>query len=93
MAVEQQRREVYFSGHVQGVGFRFTAQRVAGRHDVTGFVRNMPDGRVQLVVEGQRVEIGRFLDDLARTMQDHIRKTTIQEDKPTGRFQSFSIRY
>ena len=93
MAAEHQRREVYFSGHVQGVGFRFTAQRVAGRHDVTGFVRNMPDGRVQLVVEGQRAEIARFVDDLTRTMQDHIHKTTIQEEKPTGRFQSFSIRY
>ncbi len=93
MAADQQRREVFFSGHVQGVGFRYTTQRVAGRHDVTGFVRNMPDGRVEVVVEGQRPEIERFLDDLSRTMGGYIHKTTIQEEKPTGRFNGFSIRY
>ena len=45
------RREVYFSGQVQGVGFRYTVMRIASTLEVTGHVRNLPDGRVQLIAE------------------------------------------
>ena len=46
------RRHCYFSGRVQGVGFRYTSRNIAINYDVTGFVRNLPDGRVELVAEG-----------------------------------------
>ena len=46
------RRTSHFSGHVQGVGFRYTVQDLAADFDVRGYVRNLPDGRVELVVEG-----------------------------------------
>ena len=47
------RRRVYFSGRVQGVGFRFTCQSLARGFEVAGYVRNLPDGRVELVAEGE----------------------------------------
>ena len=56
------QRIVCFSGYVQGVGFRYTTCRIAGAFDVTGTVRNMPDGSVECVVEGETAEIDAFLD-------------------------------
>ena len=45
-------KHIIFKGQVQGVGFRYTTHRVAGRYDVTGFVRNLPDGTVEMLVQG-----------------------------------------
>ena len=63
-----ERREVYFSGGVQGVGFRYTTERLAARFDVRGFVQNLGDGRVLLVVEGRPEEIDRFVAAVHRAM-------------------------
>ena len=54
------RVRIFYSGHVQGVGFRYTAKTVAAGYDVTGLVRNLPDGRVELVAEGAREELDAF---------------------------------
>jgi acylphosphatase len=51
---------IFYSGHVQGVGFRFTAKTVAAGFEVTGTVRNLPDGRVELTAEGARAELEAF---------------------------------
>ena len=51
---------VLFSGHVQGVGFRYTARTVAAGFEITGTIRNLPDGRVELVAEGLRDELEAF---------------------------------
>jgi acylphosphatase len=59
---EQQRCEVFYAGRVQGVGFRYTVRSLAAGFHVTGFVRNLSDGRVHLVVEGKPTEIKQFLD-------------------------------
>ena len=59
---DRQRCEIYYSGRVQGVGFRYTVRSIAGRFAVTGFVKNLRDGRVQLVAEGLAEEIQRFLE-------------------------------
>ena len=53
------------SGEVQGVGFRFFAQRAAARHQVVGYVRNLPDGRVEALAEGPRENVEAFKHDLA----------------------------
>lgn len=89
----QQRRELYYSGHVQGVGFRYTACRIAQGYQVTGFVRNLSDRRVHLVVEGPSDEIDRFLDELSGKMSDFIRNVVIDRLAPSGGFQSFSIQH
>jgi acylphosphatase len=88
-----QRREVFYSGNVQGVGFRYTTQHLARRHEVTGFVRNLPDRRVQVVVEGDAAEIRAFLDDVSRTMDHYIRKAEVRETDATGEFGGFEVRF
>ncbi len=50
-------RKFLISGEVQGVGYRFFAQRAAARHQVVGYVRNLPDGRVEAVAEGERQSV------------------------------------
>jgi acylphosphatase len=88
-----QRREIYYSGSVQGVGFRYTTCHLASRHQVSGFVRNLPDRRVQVVVEGTLSEIRALMDDIARSMEGYIRKTEVRDLDATGEFQGFGIRY
>ena len=81
-------REVWYSGHVQGVGFRYTVLALARRSDVTGYVRNLPDGRVHLVVEGDVHELDEFLEALAERMQGYIRDTL--HGPSTGDWGSFA---
>lgn len=88
-----ERRTVLYSGRVQGVGFRYTVHRLAHDYDVTGFVKNLPDGRVHLVVEGQMDEMNRFLEDVARTMSGYIRDTAEDIAPATGQFGDFTIRF
>ena len=56
-----QRVTVFYSGRVQGVGFRVTVRQLACGYDVIGTVRNLPDGRVELIAEGQLAELEAFL--------------------------------
>jgi len=88
-----ERRHVFYSGHVQGVGFRYTATRVASEFRVTGFVRNLPDGRVELVAEGEPAELGRLLDRIAEVMERHITNSEIRSGEATGEFADFDIRF
>jgi acylphosphatase len=87
------RRACYFSGRVQGVGFRYTAQNIAMQHDVGGYVRNLPDGRVELVLEGPDSEMDMIVEELRRRMECHIRGTQLDESAATGEFERFSIKY
>ena len=80
------------SGEVQGVGFRFFAQRAAARHQVVGYVRNLPDGRVEVLAEGIPEGIEGFKHDLAAGPQ-HARVEQVEELnlEPTGRYPTFRI--
>ena len=91
--MERVRKHIYYHGSVQGVGFRFTTVRVANRYAVTGFVRNLSDGRVDVVVEGKAKEIEAFLADLADSMQGYIRNTRIHDEPYTGEFHRFDVRF
>ena len=62
-----QRVTVLYSGRVQGVGFRATIRHLACGYDVTGFVRNLPDGRVELIAEGAKPELKAFLEGIAES--------------------------
>jgi acylphosphatase len=59
-ASNRRRMTVFFAGRVQGVGFRYTARTVAAGFELTGIIRNLPDGRVELVAEGERAELDAF---------------------------------
>lgn len=88
-----ERREVHYSGWVQGVGFRYTVRRIAGGHNVVGYVRNLRDGRVQLVVEARPQEIDEYLAEIAQTMARYIESVEVQTSKVTGEFVGFDIRF
>ena len=85
-------RHYLISGEVQGVGFRFFAQRVAARHQVVGYVRNLEDGRVEAHAEGSPEGIEGFKHDLAAG-PGHARVEQVEEIsvEPTGRYSTFRI--
>jgi acylphosphatase len=85
-------KRVYYSGHVQGVGFRYTAQRLASRYAVAGYVRNRSDGRVELVAEGEAEEVDAFLGDVARQMAGYVENTSATDETPGG-LQGFHVRH
>lgn len=85
-------RHYLVSGEVQGVGFRFFAQRVAARHQVVGYVRNLADGRVEVLAEGTPEGVEGFKHDLAAGPQ-YSRVEQVEElsVEPTGRYPTFRI--
>ena len=85
-------RRYVVSGEVQGVGFRFFTQRVAARHQDVGYVRNLPDGRVEAHAEGTPESVEGFKHDLAAGPQ-HARVEQVEEVsvEPTGRYPTFRI--
>ena len=85
-------RRFFISGDVQGVGFRFFAQRAAARHQVVGFVRNLDDGRVEALAEGPPQSVEAFKSELATgprySSVDHFEEITLD---PSGTYSSFRI--
>lgn len=90
---DSEQRAVYFQGHVQGVGFRYTTHRLAGGRDVTGYVRNLEDGRVELIVEGSPGEIARLLEEIREQLGGHIRNEQTDRRPATNQYHSFDIRH
>jgi acylphosphatase len=90
----RERVRVHYSGRVQGVGFRFTAERLARGFAVAGYVRNMPDGRVELVAEGEPDEVDAFLAAVRSEMGGKVHSALADREPPGDPpFDEFSIRY
>lgn len=88
------RRRVFYSGRVQGVGFRATAHRLARRYPVAGFVRNLDDGRVELLAEGEPEAVDGFLAAVGGEFADFIRDVSVvREPPPAEPLEEFSIEY
>jgi acylphosphatase len=85
-------RHVRYTGRVQGVGFRYTAQRLAERYAVGGYVRNLPDSSVELVAEGPAEDVDGFLAAIAQRMAGYVERTDVREQTPGG-YQGFRIRH
>ncbi len=86
------RLTVLYSGHVQGVGFRYTVKQVAMGFEVTGTVRNVPDGRVELVAEGERAELEAFQTAIRdEGLGRLIRLETTSWSEATSTFRGFEI--
>jgi acylphosphatase len=86
------RLRVHFFGEVQGVGFRYTALQVSAGYPVVGFVQNLPNGSVEMVVEGRRDSVDAFVNALGYRMRGHIQRTEIASEPATGDFDGFNIR-
>jgi len=88
-----QRVHIIYSGNVQGVGFRFTAENIALRYGVNGFVRNMYDGGVEVVAEGDKKSLDEFLHVLGGRMDGYVSNVRVEWEPATGEFASFDIRF
>ena len=84
-------RKTHFSGRVQGVGFRYTAGEVAAGFKVAGYVRNLDNGDVELVAQGDEAEVDRFLAALEARMRGYIEGRS-DADEPVREFEAFEIR-
>jgi acylphosphatase len=87
------RRTIFFSGNVQGVGFRYSTSQMARDFAVSGTVRNLLDGRVEVVAEGLPAEVDDFVAKIEETMQSYIEHTTCSDSTARDEFKSFNIRY
>ena len=88
----KKRLKILFSGMVQGVGFRFTAERIARHFDVTGYVRNLPNGKVELIAEGDEEILEDFLKAVSESsMASYIRDIQSEWSEAEGRFKAFGI--
>lgn len=87
-----ERREIYYSGRVQGVGFRYTTLQIATGFRVTGYVENLPDGRVHLVAEGPPEELDRFTRAVLARLGHYIRATEETRTPAAMSFAGFTIR-
>ena len=83
---------ILYSGQVQGVGFRYTVRSVATGFEVTGTVRNLPDGAVELIAEGAREELEAFRQAIRESGLDHfIREEEVAWGEADGEFRGFEI--
>jgi acylphosphatase len=85
-------QRVLYSGLVQGVGFRYTAQSLAASFAVAGYVRNLANGNVELVAQGTAAQVEAFLQAVARKMAAYIGNNTVTEEPP-GNYREFGIRH
>jgi acylphosphatase len=83
---------VFFTGRVQGVGFRYQTLQVAKEFEVAGCVRNLPDGRVQVEAEGRKAEVEAFVTAVEERMTGFIRKTERNGAARAPQFAGFNIR-
>jgi acylphosphatase len=83
---------LFYSGTVQGVGFRYTVRSVSEGFEVTGTVRNLPDGRVELVAEGVKDELDAFRQAIREAGLAHfIRQEEAGWSEASGEFRGFEI--
>jgi len=81
----------WFEGHVQGVGFRYQTVAVAKGFEVTGYVRNLVDGRVHLYAEGEESEVAAFQTEVESELKSYIRETEVKPNFGARTCQNFRI--
>jgi len=86
-------RRMNYRGRVQGVGFRYTTHSIARRFRVDGYVKNLPDGSVELVAAGEEREVAAFLEEVAAAFGNQITSTSCEETSPPAEIVGFRIEY
>ena len=90
--MSRSRLQVYYSGRVQGVGFRYTVKSLSAGYEVTGGVRNLADGRVELIAEGERPELEDFLNGIQESgLGALIRDRQLAWGDARGEYRGFEI--
>jgi acylphosphatase len=86
--------QVFYEGNVQGVGFRYSVRQIAKGFDVTGSIRNLRDGRVELLAAGEEEEVRAFLDAILQSeLRGHIKKHNEAPLADPPAFRGFEIRH
>jgi acylphosphatase len=91
--MSQTARHIIFKGHVQGVGFRYTTQSIASLLPVTGYVRNLPDGSVEAVIQGEEADIQSCLTEIQDQFSGHIRDIDISPMVYNSHLKDFDITF
>lgn len=86
-------KHIIFIGRVQGVGFRFTSFHTANRYKLTGFVRNVPDGTVEMLAQGAADDVNDCIRDIEASFAGYIRETNIEEVPHDPRYAEFKITF
>jgi len=92
----RKRYHLFYSGSVQGVGFRYTARSLAQKNNLVGWVRNLSDGRVELQVQGAPEDLEAYLESLQREFKGYVHKRDIEElpeQAPQSGEEGFRIRF
>jgi acylphosphatase len=91
--IMKKRVHIYYGGRVQGVGFRFTVQRIAERLNISGWVKNLPNREVEIIAEGEQADLREFLLTVKHEMDRYISTDNVQWHDSTGEFKKFNIRF
>lgn len=91
--MSQIAKHIIFIGQVQGVGFRFTAFNMANRCQLTGFVRNLPDGAVEMLVQGPAEIVNGCIQDIEESFSGYIREAKITETPSDPKYKDFKITF
>ena len=91
--MEQKARQVVFKGHVQGVGFRYTTQRIAGRHGLNGYVKNCPDGTVEAFFQGTEPNVEACIDAIRDAFSGYLRDVKTVDKPANPQYTDFRIAY
>ena len=86
-------KRIIFKGTVQGVGFLFTAHSIARRYRITGWVRNMPDGSVEMFAQGEAGDIDDCIRDIGESFAGYVKDTDITEKTPKPEYNDFQITF
>ncbi len=89
----KKQAHILFTGTVQGVGFRFTARHLANRYGLTGWAKNMFDGSVEVVAEGEEDRVKLLIDSLNEQFKGYVTNTEVTWADPTDEFSIFDIRF
>ncbi|MDD5450187.1 MAG: acylphosphatase [Candidatus Omnitrophica bacterium] len=89
----KKQAKIYYSGFVQGVGFRFTAEHIARDLGLAGWVKNLSDGRVEVAAEGDEAVIDNFIERIKKDMGHYIKGADINWQDPAGKLKTFEIRF
>lgn len=89
----KKRVHIYYEGRIQGIGFRFTAEYIAQQLNVTGWVKNLPDGRVELIAEGKVDSLQELSARIKARMRPYISDELVEWEEYKGEFKDFGLRF